>query len=181
MSWETFLKGPLGRDCSDRLLQRRSAHAVGIDSVFRSLRDRPQDPKSRDRRNYSATGQRVDEPDRAKSHRLRRRIPERVTAPDPRSRSSFHESVSRDPEILRCRTSEASRTKPKPECLRGALRSFHQSRVPGPNHSNWESGIYATPDRRDRDNWPISSTIRAPTPPFALMRRSLHELGCSWI
>jgi len=45
MSWETFLKAQCGGGntvseyCSDRLLQRRSAHADGLGSILRSFRD----------------------------------------------------------------------------------------------------------------------------------------------
>ena len=49
MSWETFLKAQCGGGnivseyCVNRLLQCRSDHANGLDSVFRSLCPRPQD------------------------------------------------------------------------------------------------------------------------------------------
>jgi putative transposase len=49
MSWETFLKAQWGGGnivseyCGDGLFQCRSDHADGLDSVFRSLRPRPQE------------------------------------------------------------------------------------------------------------------------------------------
>jgi hypothetical protein len=61
MSWKTFLKAQCGGGnivseyCGNRLLQRRSDHTIGFGSIFRSLRHRPQDPQSRDRRDPSPT------------------------------------------------------------------------------------------------------------------------------
>jgi hypothetical protein len=49
MSWKTFLKAQCGGGnivseyCGNRLLQRRSDHAIGFGSIFRSLRHRSQD------------------------------------------------------------------------------------------------------------------------------------------
>jgi hypothetical protein len=76
MSWETFLKAQCGGGDKvseyrgNGLLQRRSDHAIGLDSISCFVRHRPQDSSSQYHRDSSPTQRRVDEADRAKPHRL---------------------------------------------------------------------------------------------------------------
>jgi hypothetical protein len=128
---EDVSEGPLGRDCSRGLLQRRGAHSRGL---VRYLVLFSQDAPRSHRGRHLQGWWELDGADRPQSDRRRGRSSPGLWSSGCRSRPAFHGAV-REPPGRRGGAGAAAGEGPKSERLCGAVRAFHQTGMPPAHRS----------------------------------------------